>query len=389
MDKSDKDILDNTQSLDSLISSSNDEDILLYEAYEEYASQWDESNKSEKEMLLWSKIKTLTNDNLLRYFLFCQHYYKYERNLDEVIYNIEKAVVRRESNISIFIGNSFNKEMQLLESIERQIYQIAGEVYAIKENYDKSLEFYQKYHYVQSFLKSEFEENEIKLFSFRKLNKYSLADLINKTITVCHPSLMNDPFDSLFALWSKPDNLNLSCSEKTHIQPYSKSFDYFRIRSFSSCSPKNVLMWSHYGDEHRGFCVQYRLSKHFIKEEENDLNKHMYLKKIEYTKNKISVEVNTLNSTLGFATKYRDWKYEKEVRLISYNPQVEGKFHSISLDSDSGIGAIYFGYRCDENDIKTIMNICSERYKGIKFYKMELNPTNIYKLTLKRIRFSS
>lgn len=268
-----------------------------------------------------------------------------------------------------------------------RIFQLAGEIYSMLGLKQEALESYKAYHYNKSFLKTEFEKDEVKLYSFRRLSKYSLSDLINKTITVCHPSLMNDPFDSLFTLWSTEKNLDETCSEKTHIQPYSASFDYFRIRSFSLCNPNNVLMWSHYGDEHRGFCIKYRLSKHFIKEEENDFNKHMYLKKIEYTNDNVSIGVSSLNSTLGFATKHRNWKYEKEVRLISYNPQVDGKFDSISLDSDSNIQAIYFGYRCSEQDMKTVMNICLERYKGIRFYKMNLNPNNIYRLKPKKIPY--
>ena len=71
------------------------------------------------------------------------------------------------------------------------------------------------------------------------------------------------------------ENLKKLCKEQKHIKPYSKSFDYFRIRSFCINEDKtigNVVMWSHYAGEHTGFCIKYKLSKHFMCQEENDNN---------------------------------------------------------------------------------------------------------------------
>lgn len=82
-------------------------------------------------------------------------------------------------------------------------------------------------------------------------------------------------------------------------------------------------MWSHYAGEHTGFCVKYKLSKHFICQSGNATNEHMNLKKIIYTNKKINIISKSINSDLAFATKKRDWKYENEVRLIVYNPNKE------------------------------------------------------------------
>lgn len=87
---------------------------------------------------------------------------------------------------------------------------------------------------------------------------------------------MNDPFDSIANLWSTESNLNNICTEEQHISSYSKSFQYFRIRSFVANKVtydtddnilKKILMWSFYANEHKGFCIKYRLAKHFIKQE--------------------------------------------------------------------------------------------------------------------------
>ena len=64
---------------------------------------------------------------------------------------------------------------------------------------------------------------------------------------------------------------------------------------------------------------------------------------------------------------------------------IEGKYNEIELDSESNIEAIYFGYRCSDQDIQTIKNICIERYNNINFYKMTLNTTDIYNFNAVKI----
>ena len=107
----------------------------------------------------------------------------------------------------------------------------------------------------------------------------------------------------------------------------------------------------------------------------------MYLKNISYLNKNVSLDVKSLNSNLAFATKKCDWKYEKEVRLISYNPNVVGDYLSIPLDPDSYIETVYFGYRCDDATVRMIRNLFQNKKHPPKFKKMELNPNDIYKLT--------
>lgn len=213
----------------------NTEDILLYDAYDKYVeiSQIC-SDKKKNEADLWYKIKNLKNNNFFRYYLFAMHYYKYDYNIKKAFTYINKAIKRSEENIPLFIKISNidieNFELDFIKAFTSSMYQMAGEIYAIKEDYKKSLEFYKKYHYTQSFIESDFKEkNSIDLYSYRTINKHLLSDLINKTITVCHPSVMNDPYDSPYLLWSSKENLNEICKKKEHIETYSKSFNYFRI----------------------------------------------------------------------------------------------------------------------------------------------------------------
>lgn len=347
------------------------------------------------------EIQNLKCEDFRWYYLMA--HYKHKNKLNEIASNyiiesisLLKDVknnildnIDQENCVELFDSDGLPLLMSNKFEQSAKVYFLAGEIFACLGKLDKSEEYYKLYNYNKSFLKSDFEGlKAVKLYSFRSISKYSLGDLVNRTITVCHPSVMNDPFDSPVMLWSDKKNLDNLCSEKNHVESYSKTFDYFRIRCFSMCSPKNILMWSHYADNHKGFCIKYRLSNYFINESENELGCHMYLKKVNYTKTKntkLRIDIKSIDSTLGYATKYKDWKYEKEVRLISYNPMIEGKYNEIELDSESNIEAIYFGYRCSDQDIQTIKNICIERYNNINFYKMTLNTTDIYNFNAVKI----
>ena len=269
------------------------------------------------------------------------------------------------------------------------IYTIAGEIYSNLDLDAEALKYYQRANYYKLFLKTEIENRcYIYLYSFRRFNDYSMDDLINNKITVCPSKNMNDPFDSIINLWSNEKQLKKTCKEHKHVKNLSRSFDDFRIRSFCNGETeealKNLLMWSHYADEHRGYCIKYKLSKHFIKQDENDSFEHMFLKPIIYRKDKDKVDISemtTINTDLAFATKHESWGYENEVRLIVYNPNKEDAFYGIPLDKDSCIEAIYFGCRCEQKTINTIKNLFSKTDTPPMFYKMKSDSKDVYHLT--------
>lgn len=290
----------------------------------------------------------------------------------------EKYMQLRMTTLFVFISN---------------IYTLAGEIYSNLDLDAEALKYYQRANYYKSFLKTEIESRSyIYLYSFRRFNEYSLSDLINKEITVSPSKNMNDPFDSIINLWSNEKQLEKTCKEHKHVKNLSRSFDYFRIRSFCNGDTEDalnsLLMWSHYADEHRGYCIKYKLSKHFIKQDENDSFEHMFLKPIIYRKDEDKVDISemtTINTDLAFATKHESWGYENEVRLIVYNPNKEDAFYGIPLDKDSCIEAIYFGCKCDPKTIKTIKNLFSKADIPPKFYQMKLDRTDVCHLKWKEV----
>ncbi len=259
-----------------------------------------------------------------------------------------------------------------------RIYFYAGELFAEAGQLEDSLKAYKCYHLANR-VKSHYEPV---LYSFRPFNEYSLSNLANKEITLVHPSEFNDPFDTLVLPWTKQFNKN--CKEKSHIEPYRCSFDYFRVKSFvkdtsTTKAFKSVLMWSHYANEHKGFCIKYRFEEGFTTKTPLSL----VFKPIRYTKKneRINIDIKQINTDLAFCTKQSLWKYENEIRLIAYLPEMPNPnthFNSIPMGEFCRIDSIYFGIRCSNNTINTVKNILKNT--DVKYYRMVNNPNSVFDL---------
>lgn len=275
-----------------------------------------------------------------------------------------------------------------------QIYHIAAQAASFLDKTEIALGYYRKFHLYNIQLFNEYSNREdIVVYSFRKVNEYALADLKNNMITLAPPNKMNDPLDSLYLLWAK--NISDLYTEKNIDEPvylslYKESFKNFRIRSFVANDTatsddsiiQNMLMWSHYAGEHAGYCIKYRLSKYFIKDfDEKKENTH-FVRKIYYPKEdgiNIDIAEGRINSETAFFIKHPLWKYENELRLLSYNAHNEKEFPDIVLDKNSKIEDIYFGCRCSDQDKKLIKDIASNGSNNhINFYELKYNIKDVY-----------
>lgn len=264
-------------------------------------------------------------------------------------------------------GIATDVDVNLLERVYFKSGEIASELGKAKEALNH-FENYQKM-VMSHFIGDKIDEH---LFSFRNFKEHSLFDLTNKTLSISRPKVMNDPFDTPVIEWGKYQLLH---NKKTHSEQFLKSFNGYRIRSFSISKNKklpinNSLMWAHYADGHKGFCIEYDFSSEFRKPLIS-FNRVHY-DKVDLSKDKLSI-------TEAFATKSKEWKYENEVRLISYNCESNEDYLPIPLDNLSSISAIYFGLKCSDERTSIIRPLLEG--KNVKFYKMEAKGSAIpYKL---------
>lgn len=315
---------------------------------------------------------------------FFSHLCRYSFNY--IVYNFTLAANEFERILILIdspIVEKYKYDKILFLKFKTNLLYSSTEVYSSLNAYDKVLDCYKKIHLTNLLLvKDNINIDDVYLYSFRSVSDYSLNDLNTQKITVSSPKVMNDPFDSLYMHWIGKDNLTKFVGNKEKLDAYSKSFNFFRIRSFVSSDSfledefivTNPAMWSYYADEHKGFVVLYKVN---IKEASN-----WYLSKIVYTDRKVSLCTSESNMEILFSTKSKYWSHEKEVRIISYNPDSKSDFDQISLNEKSKVKSIYFGYRCDEKDIGRIKSILGN---DVKYYRMELNFDDVYRLDVKSI----
>jgi hypothetical protein len=143
-----------------------------------------------------------------------------------------------------------------------------------------------------------------------------------------------------------------------------------RVCSFSARNDK-MLMWAHYADNHKGFCIEYDLSTAF----ENDLNLR-FLYPVIYSNDLTDFtdkfgdlektgEMPSYWAKKAAMHKAEDWSYEEEWRLIfSEGKVVEG------LRKFLPIKALYLGSKINEKNSEKIIGLAS--LKSIDVYRTYL-----------------
>jgi Protein of unknown function (DUF2971) len=125
-----------------------------------------------------------------------------------------------------------------------------------------------------------------------------------------------------------------------------------RIGVFSFAGdPKNILMWSHYGKDHTGVCIQF--------ERAHDIPIFCGALSVEYTEK--YPEVNWLKEfqeSLGkiILLKHKGWEYEDEHRII--RPNQARTYLKFKPES---IVRIIIGCRASEETINAIKDLLEER----------------------------
>lgn len=298
------------------------------------------------------------------------------------------------------------REDQSSEDFRRNLtilYGLAGDACAENGDFINSLEFYKSFQCLKmqqktNLFKDTQSSETIKLYQFRRFSIYAIANLLNNEITLSSPKTMNDVFDSLIYQWLGSPIYGASARHKKHLKPYKQSFDDYRIACFcEDCTEKNQyaiqnnLMWSHYADEHQGFCVEYVFHSEDFKRDEFAEMTASRLFKMNYWDPAIDGPIdftrlqsdNTLTSATAFLTKHKNWSYENEVRLLQYKPQDGALRVQYKLCDRTKVSAIYFGYRCPEESIQIIKELLSE--SCIRFYKLEVDYSDVFKFKLVEI----
>lgn len=209
--------------------------------------------------------------------------------------------------------------------------------------------------------------------------------LINNELYASKLKDLNDPFEGAFILdlqqpetndfYQKVDLLNIGIYSLCILKPE----EYF---------PSNDLMWAHYANSHRGFCIEYDLdllTKSIYSDIVNRIDIIYEANMPLITKSDLT-DITVIQQKV-FGTKSQPWIYENEIRLIF-------KQFGIRKYPQNIVTGIYFGLNIDLESRNSIIENLAGRC--VKFYQMnridnhyklscsELNESDIYNYQIVR-----
>jgi hypothetical protein len=253
-------------------------------------------------------------------------------------------------------------------------------------------------------------------YKYQSINKHFFENLSNNQLFFRDPAEFNDPFDCKITLcrkgtkeewiayyaanrWEKErieKKIEDDLKNGKSVKQGEKIVSYLdtnsgilpRVCCFSTRSD-SILMWNHYADYHMGVCLCFKPKKSLCADSRSGEINDIYrltlgselaeLREVKY-KDECPGEVNILNLDrieVGkqvwecFLTKYCEWKYEKEYRMLLFKKYFHGEY--VKKYEKNELDGIIFGLKIKRNDAQDVYDKVCEHYmneeKKVKFYR--------------------
>jgi hypothetical protein len=236
------------------------------------------------------------------------------------------------------------------------------------------------------------KENHV--FKFSKINKNLLDSLVHSRLHFARPETLNDPFDCQVDVkksLKKAVEQSSGLSKKSLENLFDNEFqnvlnknlqdlkDYGVFSASHKPSLECPLLWSHYGNEHKGICLVYSIPNVFCSPGNNGV---FCILNVEYGENLLTDWFKELPSkteihSIAFeemmkkilTIKSSCWKYEDEVRIIRNTSGY------VSIDQ-SYLQHICFGLNTSEDDRKLIQKIMKKFKYDVAYSEIRRNQSD-------------
>jgi hypothetical protein len=243
------------------------------------------------------------------------------------------------------------------------------------------------------------------VYKYQSPTDQNISNLRERSLWCSHPSKFNDPFDCAEAMfWNRPrevisdlyydffsnaDDVQMmehaleivvaerECDDKEEFSP-ADTFVHNRLAQskgticFSELR-SHLLMWAHYAQGHTGFCLEFDTAVEPLKQ---DLRKVTYQTKMPVHEVKLRDDGARVDVASFLLVKAKEWKYEKEWRLLCDVVNAAVKYPREALTS------VYLGAKISEtteSQIRAIvdpamthvikMRLAADKYKLIEAKK--------------------
>ncbi|WP_272151837.1 DUF2971 domain-containing protein [Tenacibaculum aiptasiae] len=214
------------------------------------------------------------------------------------------------------------------------------------------------------------------LYKFYSSTEYNFEALEEGYLYFTSPKYFNDPFDCM----TNREEYIVKGGDKIKKHREEIGVCCFSIKN------DNPLMWGHYTDNYRGFCLKFKraniLKNEFVTlnnftsyiNEYEPLNKNLRVVKDElYKSNRLNTrDKETIDKILTvsfeYFVKYIDWSYEHEYRAVSFNTSsFERKLRFSKCDLEE----IYIGHKMNKDSYERLIKILKENYPNIKVFNIK------------------
>lgn len=224
------------------------------------------------------------------------------------------------------------------------------------------------------------------LCKYYRDNNFSADVIKNNEIYFSALKYFNDPFENVFQLdkaFNSQQRYKTSDGQKIKTQKQHNKFIDELLRQFKvtylskigvscfSILPSNYLMWSHYAENHTGFCLIFDTTK--------DISFFREAEKVTYCETIPLVDIQKENVAEQFIeilySKSMIWRYEEEYRIVRENVGTY-KFNPESLEY------MIFGCKMSMETKIKIAKVFKLKYKHATILESFIHPTE-YKIIYK------
>lgn len=213
----------------------------------------------------------------------------------------------------------------------------------------------------------------------RSIIKYDVnLDIIKEIINSMHDNKYESYKEWRNLFYPSDSELDLMAHAKLEIdKKINEEFSQYGVLCLSG-TWKNILMWSHYSDEHRGVCIEFdttEISHQNLTPVRYDRRPSIKASDIYLWKVRRDEAAKRRIFDAHFYSKAPDWQYEHEWRDISRDSKYCMAYR---------ISSIYFGFRC-ENAVKIAAVKMFGVDSKVKFYdvRIEDGSFNLFEYEIK------
>jgi hypothetical protein len=160
-------------------------------------------------------------------------------------------------------------------------------------------------------------------------SEYAMKNLERQRLKISRINDLNDPFEL------RPFEETDKSFQQAQTETKDQMSESYGVLCFSK-EWNNPVLWSHYGDKHKGMCLGFEVT--------------VETKPIEYVTKRPRFNGNTEEATSTLlSTKYKHWEYEKEVRVYTnLRESAENGLFFYPFDSTCALREVILGVRCSE-----------------------------------------